>query len=98
MSVEAHIWALNVPTKDLPQPSERHLLLILANYADANGGSVFPSIKRLQQQTGYSRRTIYRALDALKKAKLIKTDNPAIVAAHITRADRRPTCYRLSLK
>ena len=49
-----------------PAPSSvRHLLLVLATYADADGTNVWPSVRTLARDTGYSLRTVQRSLTIL---------------------------------
>lgn len=62
MSFTACAWAFKV--RDL-QPSHRHVLLVLANYADERG-MCWPSQRHLAAATGYSERTIRTALGALE--------------------------------
>jgi hypothetical protein len=45
---------------------EKFVLLMLANYCDAEGGSCFPSISRLAADTGISESSVKRALRNLK--------------------------------
>lgn len=49
---------------DLP-PLHKYVLLALADYADAKGGNVWPSVSTLVQKTGLSESTVHRALKAL---------------------------------
>jgi len=93
MSIQAMAWAIE--QQEVTQPGARHVLLCLCNYADQNGDAVFPSVDRLARDTGLDRRSVQRQLRRLEEAIVIVRSNPAIVAARIGRADRRPHCYRI---
>lgn len=84
-------WALH--QRRVKSPGARHVLGCLANYADANGRNAFPSIARLTADTGLDERNVRRHLRALEALGVIRAGNQLIAAAHITRADRRPTVY-----
>lgn len=96
MSVQAMTWAIE--QQDIRDATARHVLLCLANYADADGKAAFPSTSRLEADTGLSESTIRRKLDLLEEMGLIKKGNQAIVAAYIERGDRRPVCYDMVIK
>jgi DNA-binding transcriptional ArsR family regulator len=53
--------------------SEKFLLVVLANYADADF-SCWPSVKRLCADTGMGERTVQRSLKALEAAGLVRRD------------------------
>lgn len=91
MSFQAAGWAIS--QQIVKEPTARHVLLVLASYADKLGRSAFPSTDSLQDDTGLSRRTIYRALKVLEASGVIVRGDQSIVAAHIKRADKRPVCY-----
>lgn len=95
MSIQAMSWALE--QQIVVDPAARHVLLVLANYAGEAGRAAFPSTARLARETGLSERTVKRKLGCLRAAGVIKLGNQAIAAAHISRVDRRPTCYDLCL-
>ena len=90
-------WALSLPIQSLKDPSARHVLLCLANYAGSNGAGAFPSASTLAQDTGLSERTVRYKLNDLEKSGLIQKGNQAIAAVHIDRHDRRPVVYDLQL-
>jgi hypothetical protein len=46
----------------------------LADYADANGGSCYPSVRRLAYDTGLHERTVQRALSAIESRGLLRRD------------------------
>lgn len=52
--------------KDL-KPMQRYLLIQLSTYGDANGGSIYPSLKTLADITGMSRSTVQTHIEALVK-------------------------------
>lgn len=97
VSVQAMTWALAVPKKALANPSARHVLLVLANYAGSGGRGAFPSAATLSDDTGLSERTVRLKLEELREAGWIVEGNQAIVAAYIERRDRRPVVYDLQL-
>lgn len=94
MSIQAINWALNLPASLLPKPSQNHLLLILANYANEENVA-YPSTATLAKITKLDRRTIQRVLRELEKIGAITT-----VSAHNIqrkyRKDQTPTAYRLN--
>ncbi|MEB1529864.1 helix-turn-helix domain-containing protein [Xanthomonas sp. WHRI 7945] len=96
MSVQAMTWALE--QQHVTEPSARHVLLCLANYAGPDGRAAFPSTGTLATDTGLAKRTVHRQLDQLESMGLIRRGNQAIPAAYIDRADRRPVCYDLAIE
>lgn len=70
MSFEALNFALNVPVETLPNPAARHVLLIIASYADADG-YCYPSRRRIAEKTGLSTRSIGNQLNTLETLALI---------------------------
>lgn len=102
MSVEAISWALNlapVPADRNGQPSSacKFVLVGLANHAGPDGTSAFPSVRTLIRYTGLSERTVRSCLDRLEQGSVIRRCDPAVVAAKIKRADRRPQGWDLDL-
>ena len=102
MSVEAISWALNlapVPADSNGQPSSpcKFVLVGLANHAGPDGTGAFPSVATLVRYTGLSERTVRTCLDRLEADGTIRPCDPAIVAARIRRADRRPKGWDLDL-
>lgn len=95
MSVEAMAWAIR--QQDVTAATARHVLLVLANFADHEGRNAFPAASTLAKATGLTERGIRLTLAKLQKAGAIKLGNQAIVAAHIDRADRRPVVYDLCI-
>jgi len=69
VSLEAMRSAWDVP--DLTPP-QRLVALCLGDHADRNGRSCFPSLARIAERTGLSRRTIQRAVDALEAVGFVE--------------------------
>lgn len=88
-------WAIEQQLVE--DPTARHVLLCLANYADKEGRHAFPSAATLAIDTGLTERAVRMKLSALSAVGAIRLGNQAIVAAHITRADRRPVVYDLCI-
>lgn len=88
-------WALAQET--VADPTARHVLLCLANYANQDGQAAFPSVERLRHNTGLSERTIRYKLDLLESLGVIKKGKAEIAAAYIGRADRLPVCYDICM-
>jgi hypothetical protein len=102
VSVEAISWALNlapVPADRGGQPSSacKFVLVGLANHAGPDGSCAFPAVRTLMRYTGLSERTVRACLGRLEAAGLIRPCDPAVVAARIKRADRRPRSWDLDL-
>lgn len=91
MSVQAMTWALE--QRLVTDPTARHVLLCLANYADKNGRGAFPSVASLADDTGLSARTVQAKLRVLEEQGIVIEGNRAVAAAYINRRDRVPTCY-----
>ena len=91
MRVDAMSWAMN---QDIVKDAGARFVLVgLANHADKHGCHAFPAIATLSAYTGLSARSVTRKLNDLLELGVIKLGNQAIAAAHISRADRRPTVY-----
>ncbi len=102
MSVEAISWALNlapVPADRGGQPSSacKFVLVGLANHAGPDGTCAFPAVRTLMRYTDLSERTVRTCLGRLEAEGLIRSCDPAVVAARIKRADRRPKGWDLDL-
>lgn len=67
-------WRSAVLRSGLPVAA-KVTLFALAEYADADGGSCFPSIVRVAQLAGVNERTARRSLDAAVNARLISRAN-----------------------
>ncbi|MDX3188641.1 helix-turn-helix domain-containing protein [Streptomyces sp. MN03-5084-2B] len=100
MSIEAISWALNqapIPTDRRDASSLAMVLVGLANHADPDGRNAFPSNATLTRYTRLSERSVRNILRELTTLELIQPSDPGIVAAYISRADRRPNGYDLNL-
>lgn len=71
------------------QPSEKLLLLALADYADDHGGHIFPSVDTLAVKSCMSRRTVQRRLRDLEDRGLISVVEAATLHC--------PRHYRIDL-
>lgn len=95
MSIEAMNWAMwQQRTAD---PVARQVLLVLANYANEDGKGAFCSVETIECISRLGERTIRRKLDDLQAGGLIYPGNPAVAAAYIDRADRRPQVFDLDV-
>jgi predicted transcriptional regulator len=52
--------------------SARFVGLVLSTHMDRNGGSCFPSLTTLENETGLSRKTVWTSIDKLEQAGLIE--------------------------
>ena len=95
MSIEAIAWVLNKAPCD--SPAQKLVLIALANHARPDGTTAFPAVSTISRYTALSERTIRYHLDALEDLGLIQRCDPKIVAAYITRSDRRPIGFNLML-
>lgn len=95
MSIEALVWALN----DAPcsSPTQKLVLIALANHARPDGTSAFPAVATIARYTLLSERSIRTHLDTLQAEGLIVPCDPSIVAAYISRPDRRPQGWNLQM-
>lgn len=95
MSIEALVWALN----DAPcsSPTQKLVLIALANHARPDGTSAFPAVATIARYTLLSERSIRTHLDTLQAEGLIVPCDPSIVAAYISRTDRRPQGWNLNM-
>lgn len=53
-------------------PTQKAILIALANYANPDGGHAFPSVKRMSLMTSCGERTVRRALSDLRDMRLIE--------------------------
>ena len=95
MSLRATLWALD----DAPveNATEVLVLLALADEAADDGRNAFPSIRRVASRARVKKRAAQYALRKLEDAGVIVKGDQSAAAAHIARADRRPTVYDLNL-
>lgn len=87
MSFQAMAWAVKMK---LP-PKEKLLLLMLANYASNQSGDCYPSINTLCDDTGMSKSSVIRALQALEGAGLMIVNRRSVEGINL------PNFYRLNL-
>jgi len=72
MSAQAQAWAKTQTfVKD---PTARHVLLVLADYAGPQGFGAHPPLQALADETGLSERTVRAKLDHLEAEGLIRRD------------------------
>lgn len=65
-------------------PAERLVALVLSLHMNERGGSAFPSLKRLERESGYDRRHVIRLLQGLVKAGWLTA----------TKREFQPTIYQ----
>ena len=90
MSLDAYIWAANLPLSRCNGTPFR-VLLQLADRADNLGYGAYPSVTTIAETLECSERTVYRALAELKLAGLIREGDQRFVQ-HID-SRYRPTVY-----
>jgi Helix-turn-helix domain len=61
------VWRKAILASGLPAPA-RHVAHVLAEHANADGGSCYPSIARLADETGHAESTVRAALASLEGA------------------------------
>lgn len=88
-------WALR--QRVATRAAQRHVLLVLANYAGEDGRNAFPAVERIGGDTGMSRKGVQNILRELEEMALIRRGNQKIAEAYIDRADKRPVVYDLNL-
>jgi len=95
MSIEAIVWVLNEAPCE--SPTEKLVMIALANHARPDGTSAFPAVATIGRYTMLSERAIRVNLRELERRGLIERCDDRIVAAYITRADKRPLGYNLMM-
>jgi hypothetical protein len=95
MSVQAMAYALR--QRSAADPTARHVLLCMANYANADGRAAFASVATLAEDTGLSQRAVQYKIRELERLGLIWPGNQLVAAAHIRRGDKRPCVYDLAI-
>jgi hypothetical protein len=90
--------AFAIEQQVVEDPTARHVLLVLANYANADGRSAFPSVDTLAIDTGLSARIVQTKLKKLKELGAIAIGSAAVPLAHIGRKDRLPVCYDILIQ
>ncbi len=78
-------------------PTARHVLLVLANYANEHGDA-YPSVKTLHVLTHLGIRTIREKLDLLTKLKVLGEGDQSIAAHYVQHNGVAPKVYRLAIK
>lgn len=86
MSREAQNWVWDEAPVD--DPRDMLILLSLADVADAQGGSAFPSVARLARDCRSDARTVQRHLSGMVKAGVLEIEKKA--------SQHRPTTYRIA--
>ena len=95
MSIQAMTWALSQQV--YLEPIGRHVLLCLANYADAEGCGAYPSVATLVRDSGWSERAIQTQLCRLEAAGMISRASSARAKVRVRREDRLPIVYNLCM-
>jgi len=95
MSVQAMGYVLKLTLKD---SVAKFVLLCMANYADSEGATAFPSVARLERDTELGESTIRRKIDWLEEHGYLKRGDQEMAAAWAKRADRQPICYDIVLR
>ncbi|QOP64236.1 helix-turn-helix DNA binding domain protein [Arthrobacter phage Yavru] len=99
MSWEVLAWAMKKGRDYQLQPTTRHVMLTLANYADPEGNDIYPSLSRLELDTGLSERTIRRQIQHLMGCRLLDYGDQRVVEQNPRiRPDQRPKVYRFILE
>ena len=83
MSVEAISWVLN--HAPVTSPTQKLVLIALANHAHPDGTATFPAVKTMMRYTALSERAIRKHLVELEQMVLIVRCDQAIVKAYIRR-------------
>jgi DNA-binding transcriptional ArsR family regulator len=95
LSVQAYSWAID--QRIVEDPTTQLVLMCLAYYAGVDGANAFPSVERLSADSRLSERTVQYHLKKLLELGIIEAGNEAVVAAYISRSDRRPSAYNIKL-
>lgn len=90
MGYRAISWAWIVPG---PSPTERFILLALADSASNSNGTCWPGLELIASMTGYSKRTVIANINSLANRQLI-----SIVERRDEQGRQRTNLYRLSLQ
>ena len=84
----AVVWELDLP------PTEKLVLLIIADHADDNGQNAYPGIARIARRASLSERQVQRILSDLVKRNLLVIDRQRGGGVDL-RSDRRPNRYAI---
>lgn len=60
--------------QDIESPTERFVLLALADHADNDGENIYPAVATICKKTGYSERAVQGAIKELVASGVLKTD------------------------
>lgn len=90
MSIVALAWAKQQKTGS---PARKAVLMVLADFADEDG-KAWPSVRRIEEDTELSERTVRTAIKELKKAGLINIVHRTSEATGLSRSN----AYFLALK
>lgn len=71
MSIEALNWVFQLPIRNM---RAKAILLALANHADKDDATCYPSLKRIGRSAGCSEQTARRILKDLERWKLVTID------------------------
>lgn len=77
-------WPWAVRDRSLAMGPARHVLLVLATYADKSGGNVYPSTQTIADGAGLARSTVQAALRELELANEIERVGRRGVGRHGT--------------
>lgn len=88
-------WAMDHAPESLSS-TQRHVLLVLADYVNDETHSAYPSVASLASRTGLSTRAVRQALRVLEAYEIIATSLKAATGSgeRPIPADRRPNLYR----
>jgi hypothetical protein len=95
MSYQACSWA--IAQQVVTDPSARHVLVVMANYAGVTGDDVWLSQARIARETGLSIRTVKAKIAVLEASGIITPGDIRLVELKFPRADRRPNIYNLTM-
>ena len=87
MSLRAFVWVAGLQGITW---AERGVLIKMADYANGDGGSVFPSVKTIAEWGEVDERTVQRILARLLARGLIE-----VVGANGRTGGQHPTAYRI---
>lgn len=99
MSWQANAWAMRKGKDYELEPMTRFVFVTLSNYADPEGNDIYPSLTRLQADTGLSESTVRRHIKRLMDVRLLAYGDQDVVKQNKKiRADQRPKCYRFVME
>lgn len=96
MSLRAMLWALyEAPVENT---AERIILIVMADAADEKGQRSHLAIETIAQRTFLGESTVRRHRSAMRERGLITVSDDMPPSLMALPADKRPTCYDLSLR